>query len=379
MSKSGLVLVGGGARTAYQTGVIKAVSEMTDSKEIPFKIITGVSAGAVNGAALAYGAYDFRKTSEWLWKLWSGLKIDMVIRSDGISLISLGVKLLMNLVLGGRLGLSEANYLMDTAPLRSLLEREVNFHTIKRNIQRGVIDALAISATNYRTGTNMTFFDSNLPFEDWERSQRISKRTSLTVDHIMASTAIPLFFPPRKLDDNFYGDGSIRLISPLSSAIHLGADKVFAIGSRKPRTQDYLQSKNDEKTEKVVLADIAGLLMNSIFLDSLDSDIERMERVNRTISRMNQFSRASHPDNLREVPLLVIRPSRDLGKLASQQFHRFPFMMRHLLSGIGVSEKSGRELLSYLSFDTNYTTILLNLGYCDALEKEKEIREFLKY
>jgi NTE family protein len=203
-------------------------------------------------------------------------------------------------------------------------------------------------------------------------------RETLTLDHVMASSAIPIFFPPVRLSGSFYGDGCIRLTAPLSPAIHLGADRVLAIGIRYFRPKGITEQLN--KTiydDKISLVNIVGVLLNAVFLDSLESDHERMERINRAVSALTPEQRAAHPDKLRVIPVLAVKPSKDLGSLASEQFERFPRALRHLLRGLGASVDTGWDLLSYLAFDSAYTRRLLELGREDALAMKDQLLAFL--
>jgi len=373
----GLVLTGGGARASYQAGALKYIAGLYPDK-CPYTVFTGVSAGGINVVSLAAGARFHAQTADKLWTLWSGLRHDMIFKADARSLLSIAARFLLDLSLGGNLFPAKSNFLLDAAPLRELLDREIYFSALRLNIRSGLVRGVALSATNYLTGTNITFYDTWDKAQDWVRSQRVSKCTHLTLDHLMATTAIPVFFPPVMLDGSYFGDGSVRLTSPLSAAIHLGADRILAIGIRHPlRTQNLLEM-NRMKMDKIVMADIAGLLMNSIFMDSLDSDIERLERINRSLSKMAEDARKTHPDQLRPLRLLSINPSDDLGAMAEEQFDRFPPLLQHMLKGIGATRESGSELLSYLAFDGSYTTRLLELGYKDAKSQHDKIREFFE-
>ncbi len=373
----GLVLTGGGARAAYQAGVLRAVAEIVPCDTVPFQVIVGASAGALNGVAIASGAADYDNATKNLWNIWHKLRFEDVFRSDISSLFNIGLRLLFDTTFGGRAGRPSSNYLLNNAPLRQLLEREIDFDSLRENVDKGLLRSLGISATNYKSGTNITFYEADNKIEDWTRNQRISKKTRLGVEHIMASAAIPIFFPPVLLDNSYYGDGNIRLASPLSPAIHLGAEKLFAIGIRNKRTTNYLHQVNRLRIENVYIADIVGLLLNAIFMDSLQSDIERAERINRTIDTMVEERRKLHPDKLRNVPLLTVNPSRDLGAMAADQYSSFPMLLRHLLKGIGATGESGGELLSYIAFNSGYTSPLLELGYNDALAMKGEIEQFM--
>jgi len=380
--KIGLVLTGGGARAGYQAGVLKGIAEIIGPKADdawPFHALVGTSAGAINSAFLASkSGGSFAAAATALDRLWSALTAEKVVRSDVFTLTALGMRWLRDLSLGGLLGNSRSTHLLDASPLREFLNQQIDFAAIKANLQNGALHGLAISATNYLTGTTVIFFDGSPSIKPWIRSSRVGIRSGITLRHILASAAIPVFFQPVKLDGAYYGDGCVRLTTPLSPAMHLGADRVLAIGIRHQRS-DNLMLKLTQSGEMpaISLVDIAGVMLNAAFLDALDTDIERMQRINKTIAALRQAGK-EHPDKLREVPLLVLSPSQDLGALASEQFNRFSNMLRYLLRGIGASTEKGWDLLSYLAFDEAYTNRLLELGYQDALVQRDVIQQFFE-
>ena len=237
---------------------------------------------------------------------------------------------------------------------------------------------MSVSATNYLTGTAISFYDGIQELNPWVRSTRLGIHTPLSVEHIMASSAIPIFFPPVNINGTFYGDGCIRLSSPLSPAIHLGADRVIAVGIRTPRSNEEIIEYNQELSKgDLTIAEISGMLLNAVFLDSLETDIERMERINTTISIMSLEHRSQMSSKLRQIPLLSLSPSRDLGELAIGILHEFPAIIRFLLKGLGAKENKGWDLLSYLAFEKVYTHQLIELGYLDTLRKKNTILEFM--
>jgi NTE family protein len=247
---------------------------------------------------------------------------------------------------------------------------------IPDRIADGSLHGVAITATNYHTGSAVTFFDGAASIQPWQRSTRLAVRTRLSVDHVMASAAIPIFFPPVALDGNWYGDGCMRLSAPMSPAIHLGASRVIAIGIRYLRTDDEARQMNREShAERPHLSDIAGVILNAVFLDALEHDLERVQRINRTLALIPDAQLGAQP--LRPVPILALRPSEDLGRLAAQQYDRFPRTLRYLLSGIGATGRSGWDLVSYLAFEPVYIRRLLDLGYRDTMRRAEEVRAFL--
>jgi NTE family protein len=374
----GLVLTGGGARAAYQVGALRALADLTASGPHPlnpFRVIAAVSAGSVNGTAIAARANDFPRAVRELWALWSTLTPDTIYRTDPRSLSSIGTGWLRDLSLGGLLGARGINHLLDTAPLRRLLSARLEDERIAERIADGSLRGVACTATNYATGTAVTFFDGVPEILPWQRSTRIGVRSHIGVDHVMASSAIPIFFPPVRLAGTWYGDGCVRMSAPIGPAIHLGADRVVAIGIRYQRTDiEALQINLREHDDEPVLSDIAGVLLNAVFLDALEADLERVQRINRTLALIPPGQAVHQP--LRSVPVLALRPSEDLGRLAAQQYDRFPRTLRYFLSGIGATGRSGWDLVSYLAFEPVYIKRLLDLGYRDTMRRADEVRVF---
>lgn len=382
-TRSGLVLVGGGARGAYQAGVLRGLGEIVAARfgaRPFFDVITGISAGGINASFLASHAADMRAAVERLDGLWRGIHLEEVMKTDVRTFAGLAVRWLRELGLGGASPVPRArtNYLLDTTPLRAFLARHVDCGAISANLARGVLHGFAVSATNYRTGTAVTFFDGAPEIAEWVRSARLGRRAHLGLEHILASAAIPLLFRPVEVDGVPYGDGGIRLSTPLSPAIHLGADRVLAISIRHPRareTTEQLHAMSSGRGDGVSVADIAGVMLNAAFLDGLDSDAERMTRINQTLALIDEKRRGEGPA-LRPLPLLVIYPSADLGALAAEQFTRFPRALQYMMKGIGASEAHGSDLTSYLAFDPAYTRPLLDMGRADALARREEIEAF---
>ena len=378
-TRTALVLSGGGARAAYQVGALQALSEITGATTSPFSIVAGVSAGAINSAAVAVGADDFPGATRELRETWLSLTPDLVYRTDSPKLISVGARWIKELTAGGVLGRSRANYLLDTAPLRELLRRRIDLSRVPLHFRSGLLRGVAFSATNYLSGTTVTFYDGAPELEPWIRHDRIAFRETLTIDHVMASAAIPVFFPPVTIDGQPFGDGGVRMNTPISPAVHLGADKVLAIGIRYPRTPEQCMAVNvSDRAAEVSVAQIGGVLLNALFLDSLDNDLERLQRINRTLGLIPPGARHDHPDLLRRIPALLLRPSQDLGHLAADEYERFPAMLRYLLRGIGATGESGWDLLSYLAFQPGYVSKLIELGYADTLARRNEIEEFFQ-
>ncbi len=375
-SRVALVLPGGGARAAYQAGVLRGISDICSFIESPFQIISGISAGGINGMWLASGAKDFTIATEMMYDNWKNLSVDNVYRTDAATLLSTGAKWIRNLSLGDVFGKSRINYLLDTSPLKKLLKEKIDFESIQENLNSGLLYGISLSATDYHLGSAVTFFAGNSDIKDWKHTLSAGQRESITVDHIMASAALPIFFPMVHINGRDYGDGGVGLKTPLSPAINMGASRLLVIGVQNPRGG--LTEKNNEHVSRATLGDVTGSLLNSLFLNSLDADIERLALLNRTVSIFTPEQSKADVDGLRNIPILVIRPSRDLSFVGIKEFAHFPFAVRHLLKGLGVNDRKGWDLLSYLSFDQVYAAALLDLGYADALDKKNEIIKFFK-
>ena len=381
-SKTGLVLVGGGARGAYQAGVLQGLAEIVGERfgdRPPFDVVTGISAGAINAAYLASRADRMAEASAGLAALWGELRIDRVMRTDAVSLFSIGTRWLRDLTLGGLLKPdARSNHLLDTTPLREFLIANIDFEAIARHIASDILHGFAVSATSYTTGTAVTFFDGHDAPEPWTRSARLGWRARIGLDHVLASASIPILFRPVFVEGGFYGDGGVGTATPLSPAIHLGADRVVAISVRHSPDRDSNVHVNYVGHDQgdISIADIAGVMLNAAFMDALDSDAERLIRINHTLTLIEERRRAEHPHWLRSIPLLVIRPSVDLGALAADQFSRLPATLRYLTRGIGASPERGADFVSYLAFDPSYTRPLIEIGRRDAVAQKDEIEAF---
>lgn len=379
MATVGLVLSGGGARAAYQVGALRALAELVGDARAPFPILTGISAGAINAAALGSGGDDFQSAVGALTDTWLSLTPDRVYRTDPSTLATLGLRWFKDLTTGGVLGRARASHLLDTQPLRELLETRLDFGRLARQLEAGHLRGVALSATNYKSGSTVTFFDGAPGVQPWLRYNRLAFRERLGVEHVMASAAIPIFFPPVVIDGKPYGDGGVRMTTPLSPAIHLGADRLLAIGVRYVRSAEQQRVLNQEPlVGPVSVAQIGGVLLNAVFLDAVDNDMERLERINRTLALIPEQARRESADGLRPIPALLLRPSQDLGGLARHEYESFPAVLRHLLRGIGATRDSGSDLLSYLAFQPDYVGKLIELGHSDTMARRHEIVRFLQ-
>ena len=375
----GLVLSGGGARGAYQAGVLRGIADVLgrEADRGPFRVLTGISAGAINASFLAAGGSAFGEAAAGLWEVWRQLRMDRVFRTDFGSLSGLGVRWMVNLGLGGDAAHQRSTHLLDATPLREFLRETIDVEAIRAHIQHGTLRGVAVTATSYASGTAITFFDGAPDVAPWARSARMGQRATLSLGHVLASAAIPVLFPPVRVEACWYGDGGVRMTAPLSPAIHLGAARVLAIGVRYQRPDAMTRELNEgNRMPKVTLADIAGTMLNATFLDSLEADGERMTRINHTVALLDDDQKRRQQNPLHVVPLLMIRPSQDLGQLAADQLGNFPGLLRHLLRGLGASDDTGGDLLSYLAFDPAYTLPLLELGRADANAQRAAIEAF---
>ncbi|UCD30921.1 MAG: patatin-like phospholipase family protein [Desulfobacterales bacterium] len=368
-----LVLSGGGARAAYQVGFLRCLAKNFPDLNIP--IMTGVSAGAINAAFLANHQGSFSEAVEMLSSLWLSLTVDQVFCVDSWKLVGNIIKWGIRLVSGGIPKESSARSLLDSTPLQHLLQRtlapeEKVLAGIQKNLRAGKLKAIAITGTNYGTGQTVTWVQGE-DIRTWERPWRRSELTEITIDHIISSAALPLIFPAVRVGDAWYGDGGIRQSTPLSPAIYLGANRILGISTRYGRSLE-------EANKPVCMgypppAQIAGVLMNSLFLDALDQDIRTLERTNQLL---DQISERQHWDRYL-IDHFMIRPSQDLGKLAGGFEPDLPYMFRYLTRGLGTQETKSPDWLSMVMFDPKYLNHLIQLGETDAERHAEEIGKFL--
>lgn len=368
-----IVLSGGGARAAYQVGVLRALA--AEFPHLRPDILTGVSAGAVNAAFLAAHTGSFGETVDRLGTLWAGLQMEDVFRVDVLGLALNTARWGFRLVSGGRVHGPTARSLVDTQPLRALLAKVLDVDDgaipgVATNLREGGLKAVALTASSYSTGQSITWVQG-CEIEMWERAHRKSGACALTVDHVMASSALPLFFPAVQVDGMWHGDGGIRLTAPLSPAVHLGARRIIAISSRYGRSR--------EEADRPVVngypptAQVLGVLLNAIFLDLLDNDALRLKRINELVDALPIEQRGA----MRHVDLLVVRPSRDLGRLVNEYESALPRAFRFLTRGFGTRETRSNDMLSLVMFQPDYLKRLLDLGEADAHARAGEIAEFL--
>ncbi len=374
----GLVLSGGGARGAYQAGVVSAISEIAQSVRVqrPFQIFSGVSAGAINSTFLAAGSDNFHQTTKKLTDMWSTLSSEKVFYTDAGSLGKIGLKWMGDLSLGGLMGTSPGKALLDTAPLKDLLIDNLNFSQIQENIDKGFLRAVAVSAMEYQTSNTITFVQGEKDVPSWTRSRRQSELAQIKAEHVMASSAIPLLFPPIQIQNRYFGDGCVRNMAPCSPAIHLGADKLIVIGVRRLSEVAIAQSlKNSNSNVPPSAAKVFNVLLNSVLLDGVELDIERMNRINEFVSHVPKKSLDQL--SFKPVDLVWIHPSQDIGAIAYQKASSLPRLVRYLLKGLGPLEDAA-EIISYLSFDPEFCSILIDMGYEDGMASKEEIIRILQ-
>jgi NTE family protein len=369
LGKIGLVLPGGGARAAYQVGVLRAIGDLLPPRcPNPFPIITGTSAGAVNATAIAVYAERYRVAVGKLERVWRDFQVGHVFKADTLSMCRSGLHWLLAMMSAGWL-LPPPKSLFDNSPLRALLKQQFDFDNIERAIDAGHLDAIAMSAAGYVNAQSVSFYQAKTDCDPWTRMRRCGRPTRLDLEHLMASVAVPFLFPPVFIEDEFYGDGAMREANPFSPAIHLGAQRLLVIGtrneSRPPRAMPHSPT----------FGQIFGYMLDALFSDGLYSDLERLTQLNDLVERAGPLSTDGVP--LRRIDMLVILPSRDLSEIARRHLTSLPRTLRMLLRTMGALNTGGGQLMSYLLFQDSYTRELIALGYEDAMKRSEDLRAFL--
>lgn len=367
---TGLVLPGGGARGAYQAGALKAVAELAPDGRNPFPVISGSSVGAINAAAVAARAGDFAAGVADLADMWRRLQVADIYRTDFADIGRRGLHWAAAMLFGG-LGFANPRSLLNNAPLERFLSGELDMDAVGREIEAGALRALAISASSYSSTRAITFFQAAEDVQNWQRARRHGVREPISVAHLVASSALPFVFPARRLGEEFYFDGSLRLTAPLSPPIRLGADRILVIGTRHEQPD-----RPEQHPDYPSIGEIGGYLLDVLFMDNLNADIERLERVNATLSLLSEAQRAETP--LKHVAVRTIRPSRDIREMAAAHFGDLPFNVRMLLRGMGMGRANG-QLASYLMFLPSFAEELIELGYSDAMAQREELCGFLGF
>ena len=368
-----LVLPGGGARGAFQVGVLKAIAELLPRRSSnPFQVISGTSAGAVNSVVLASRAQHLRSAVAELEHVWGHFRCHHVYKTDHLTMLKSSLHWLASIVLGGWL-VGAPRSLLDNAPLRALLSSNVHFPRIQDAISNGHLDALAVTAAGYASARSTSFFEATDKLGSWERTRRLGKRTDLNLDHLMASIAVPMVFPPVKIGAEYFGDGAMRQATPLSPAVHLGADRILVVGIR-----DETGGKpSDMEAGPPSFAQIAGYMLDTLFMDGLYSDLERITRINELLDSIPPQHRSESISQMRPIDTMLIVPSEDLRVIAHRHRKELPFAIRALLRGVGGRSPGENRLLSFLLFEKAYTRELMNLGYHDAMQVKDELLDFV--
>ncbi len=369
MARKALYLAGGGARGAYQAGVLKAIGHILQVKTLPFEVISGVSVGSINAAVLAEYANDFASGLEKVEELWSDIRSEQIFNASNYQLSKSVLRNLSNLLVKHQ----QSSNLLDTSPLRDFIANIIDFDLIKANIAANRIEALEIISHCYESQQTISFYEHGPTyFEDWHFPRHISKKTNLSTEHILASSALPLFFPPVAIDGLHYGDGSMGLVSPLRGAIRFQVEKVLVIGTRQPA------SFHDPELlmhGEIGIANILGGMLNGLFLDNLDRDIEMVNHMNDIARLLSMWKKRHSP--WRPIETFHLRPSFDIAAAAQAQYNTMPALLRMLLNSMGAKHHSG-DLLSFLLFEPGFTRELITLGYQDTLEKAVEVQKFFK-
>lgn len=373
LKHTGLILSGGGARAAYQIGVLRAIAEiLPDACPSPFDIICGTSAGGLNAAGLATHAHCLQSGVDMLEGVWGQFRTEEVYRTDWPGVLKRAWRFLWIMAFGRRrrdLPIS----MLDSSPLRVLLDKQLTLSQVQAAIDNGHLQALCITASGYSSGQSVSFFQGVPSLENWQRSHRIGMRSDITLDHLMASAAIPILFPAVRISREFFGDGALRQLSPISPALHLGAERVLVIG---------VGSQSDSRArEKSMahpsIAQVVSHILNSSFIDSLEADVERLTRINSTLALIPEEIRQQQ-SSLRNVDVLVISPpAQVLDRVALRHAHLLPKSIRFFVRGSGATHKSGSGVLSYLLFEAAYCQDLMAIGYNDGYGRREELKRFL--
>lgn len=364
-----LILPGGGARGAYQVGVLKAICEIQGCNKNPFPVICGTSAGAINAAVIASHAHDMQTGVRSLELFWRSMKCERVYRTDAWTVLKSGLRFATTLLSAGLIA-GHPKSLLDNEPLREFLSKELKLEGIDTAIAKNALQAVSVTASGYISAGATSYYQGADNIQPWERPKRKGVPTKLQLSHLMASSALPFIFPAERIGNEFFGDGGMRLTAPLSPAIHLGANRILVIGTRDEKPD----LPPGELSEYPSAGEIGGYLLDTIFMDTLNADLARLNRINKTLKLVSKEQRKQ--TNLIEIDSLVIRPSRDLRDITHTHVHEIPRSVQILLRTIGGWGRDWR-MASYLLFASSYCSELIDLGYADGMESELELRRFL--
>ncbi len=374
--ETGLVLPGGGARAAYQVGVLKAIARLLPPGSVcPFPVISGTSAGAINAVALACYADRFRAGVRVLESVWSGFETHHVYRTDATAVMRSSLHWLATLLTGG-LGRHNPRSLFDNRPLRRLLADRLPFERIQNHIDAGILHAVSVTVSSYRSGRSVSFYQGNDAVRTWQRSRRESRRTQLGVEHLMASAAVPIVFPAIRVKGEYFGDGALRQMMPLSPAVHLGATRLLVVGVRDERPLPPAHILPQDTPPSI--GHIAGYMLDTLFMDGLYSDLERVTKINMLLDTTPSDRLRGPLAHLRRVETLVVVPGLDVRDLAADNSAEMPLAVRLLLRGLGAYGRGGGQLLSYMLFEQRFTRALIRLGFEDAMAQRDHILALLR-
>ncbi len=364
------MLPGGGARGAYQVGVLKAICELQDGRENPFPVICGTSAGAINAVVIASHAHRFAVGIRQLDHFWRSMHCDRIYRTDAWTVMQSGMRFIATLLTGGLIS-GNLRAFLDNTPLRQFLQQTLQLEGIQTALEQGALRGVAVTASGYTSASATSYFQAQPHISGWERPRRRGRAATLEISHLLASSALPLLFPAERIGNEYFGDGGMRMVAPLSPAIHLGANRILVIGTRDEKPD----LPPERPAEYPSAGEIGGYLMDTIFMDTLNADLARMQRINKTLKLVPENKRTEA--GLINIESLVIKPSKDLRHITQQYVHEIPRSVQMLLRTLGGWGRDWR-MASYLLFESAYCSQLIDLGYADGMESEQDICRFLK-